>query len=47
MTDALQQASHAMAEQMYKQKESAPGSTPKDAPNVHDGEVIDAEVVDA
>ena len=47
MTDALQQASHAMAEQMYKQKESAPGSAPKDAPNVQDGEVIDAEVVDA
>ena len=45
MTDALQQASHAMAEQMYKQKESAPGSAPNDAPDVQDGEVIDAEVV--
>jgi molecular chaperone DnaK len=45
MTDALQQASHAMAEQMYKQKGSAPGSAPKDAPNVQDGDVIDAEVV--
>ena len=45
MTDALQQASHAMAEQMYKQKGSAPGSAPNDAPNVQDGEVIDAEVV--
>ena len=32
MTDALQQASHAMAEQMYKQKESAAGSA-QDAPN--------------
>ena len=47
MTDALQQASHAMAEQMYKQNASAPGSAPKDGPNVKDGEVIDAEVVDA
>jgi len=47
MTDALQQVSHAMAEQMYKQKESAPASAPKDAPNVQDGDVIDAEVVDA
>jgi molecular chaperone DnaK len=47
MTDALQQASHAMAEQMYKQKESAPGSAQKETPNMQDGEVIDAEVVDA
>ena len=47
MTDALQQASHAMAEQMYKQKESAPGSAPNATPDVQDGEVIDAEVVDA
>ena len=47
MTDALQQASHAMAEQMYKQKESAPGSAQKDTPHVQDGEVVDAEVVDA
>ncbi len=47
MTDALQQASHAMAEQMYKQKESGPGSTPNATPDVQDGEVIDAEVVDA
>jgi molecular chaperone DnaK len=47
MTDALQQAAHAMAEQMYKQKVSTPGSAPKDAPNVQDGEVIDAEVMDA
>jgi molecular chaperone DnaK len=47
MTDALQQASHAMAEQMYKQKESAPGSAQPGAPPAQDGEVIDAEVVDA
>jgi molecular chaperone DnaK len=47
MTDALQQASHAMAEQMYKQKESAPGSAPNATRDVQDGEVIDAEVVDA
>ena len=47
MTDALQQASHAMAEQMYKQKESAPGSTQNSTPHTQDGEVIDAEVVDA
>jgi molecular chaperone DnaK len=47
MTDALQQASHAMAEQMYKQKESAPGSAQGETPHAKDGEVIDAEVVDA
>ena len=46
MTDALQQASHAMAEQMYKQNESAPGSAPKDAPNVKTAKSIDAEVVE-
>ena len=46
-TDALQQASHAMAEQMYRQKESAPGSAPTHTPHVKDGEVVDAEVVDA
>jgi molecular chaperone DnaK len=46
MTDALQQASHAMAEQMYRQKD-APGSAPNEAPHVKDGEVVDAEVVDA
>ena len=40
MTDALQQASHAMAEQMYKQNAPDAG-----APNAKDGEVIDAEVV--
>ena len=42
MTDALQQASHTMAEQMYKQNAPDAG-----APNAKDGEVIDAEVVDA
>ena len=47
MTDALQQASHAMAEQMYKQNGSAPGSAQTEPPNAKDGEVIDAEVVDA
>ena len=47
MTDALQQASHAMAEQMYKQNASAPGSAQTESPNMNDGEVIDAEVVDA
>jgi hypothetical protein len=36
-----------MAEQMYKQKESAPGSAQNETPNVKDGDVIDAEVVDA
>ncbi len=48
MTDALQQASHAMAEQMYKQ--SAPGAggpQSSGGSNVKDGEVVDAEVVDA
>jgi molecular chaperone DnaK len=49
MTDALQQASHAMAEQMYKQ--GAPGAgtgTPhQGGQDTKDGEVIDAEVVDA
>jgi len=44
MTEALQQASHAMAEQLYKQKEGAPGSQPE-TPYAEDGEVIDAEVV--
>jgi molecular chaperone DnaK len=47
MTDALQRASHAMAEQMYKQKENAPGPARDKTPHVQDGEVIDAEVVDA
>ena len=47
MTDALQQASHAMAEQMYKQKGNAQGAGQNQAPHQQDGEVIDAEVVDA
>jgi len=47
MTDALQQASHAMAEQMYKQNHTAPGSAQNETPHVKDGEVVDAEVVDA
>ena len=42
MTDALQQASHAMAEQMYKQNAPDKGDA-----NAKDGEVVDAEVVDA
>ena len=46
MTDALQKASHGMAEQMYRQKESAAGSAQNDAPHVKDGEVVDAEVVE-
>jgi molecular chaperone DnaK len=50
MADALQQASHAMAEQMYKQHaapnahSAAPG---EGGSSVKEGEVIDAEVVDA
>ena len=49
-SEALQQASHAMAEQMYKQ--SAPGQGPSAGAGgredgVRDGEVVDAEVVDA
>jgi molecular chaperone DnaK len=50
MADALQQASHAMAEQMYKQHaapnahSAAPGES---GSSVKEGEVIDAEVVDA
>ena len=53
-TDALQQASHAMAEQMYKQSQTPPsggaggatGGGPAGS-DVKDGEVIDAEVVGA
>ena len=45
MTEALQRASHAMAEQMYKQNDGAPGQNR--TPDAKDGEVIDAEVVDA
>ena len=47
MTEALQQASHAIAEQMYREKANAPGSAAHGTPNTQDGEVIDAEVVDA
>ncbi len=49
MTDALQQASHAMAEQMYKQNAPNAGAgTPyQGGPDLKDGEVVDAEVVDA
>ena len=47
MTEALQQASHAMAEQMYKQNQGASGSAQTETPHAKDGEVIDAEVVDA
>jgi molecular chaperone DnaK len=50
MTDALQQASHAMAEEMYKQNQGATGSGAGSAhqgSHVKEGEVVDAEVVDA
>ena len=49
MTDALQQASHAMAEQMYKQNApNSGGGTPyQGGRDVNEGEVVDAEVVDA
>src|SRR5688572_6817246 len=47
MTDALQQTSHTMAEQMYKQNQSEAGSAQNGTPHVKDGEVVDAEVVDA
>jgi molecular chaperone DnaK len=40
-TDVLQQASHAMAEQMYKKHDRPKEDAPKE------GEVVDAEVVDA
>jgi molecular chaperone DnaK len=45
MTDALQQASHAMAEQMYKQNQNVADSAKTGTPDVQDGEVVDAEVV--
>src|SRR5687768_8953508 len=49
MTDALQQTSHSLAEQMYKQHapHAGAGAPPQGGPNVKDGEVVDAEVVDA
>ena len=51
-TETLQQASHAMAEQMYKQnaETGAPtggGSANRATSDAKDGEVIDAEVVEA
>jgi molecular chaperone DnaK len=50
-TDALQQASHALAEQMYKQSQTPPGgrggSSPSGGSDVKEGEVVDAEVVGA
>lgn len=46
-TDALQRASHAMAEEMSKQNQAAPGSASPGSPDVKDGEVVDAEVVGA
>jgi molecular chaperone DnaK len=49
MTEALQQASHAMAEQIYKQNapNSGAGAPNQGGSGAKDGEVIDAEVVDA
>jgi molecular chaperone DnaK len=50
MTDALQQASHAMAEHMYKQNQGATAGdagSPHQGSNVKEGEVVEAEVVDA
>ena len=49
-TDALQQASHAMAEQMYKQNQGGPtagSSAGQGRSDIKEGEVVDAEVVDA
>ena len=46
-TQELQQASHAMAEQMYKQNPGAPGDHGGREGGVREGEVVDAEVVDA
>jgi molecular chaperone DnaK len=51
-TEAVQRASHAMAEQMYKQSanpgaSSGGGQGASGGPDVKDGEVVDAEVVDA
>ena len=49
-TEVLQQSSHTMAEQMYKQNQSAgpahhAGPTNRGGSNVQEGEVVDAEVV--
>ena len=49
-TEALQQLSHAMAEQMYKQSQTPPTGNaggPSGEAGVKDGEVVDAEVVGA
>ncbi len=51
MTEALQKTSHALAEQMYKQNApntgAGAGAPHHSRPDVKDGEVVDAEVVDA
>jgi molecular chaperone DnaK len=47
MTSALQQASHALAEQMYRQHAPNAGAPGQGGSSVKDGEVVDAEVVDA
>jgi molecular chaperone DnaK len=47
-TDALQHASHAMAEKMYKQDPPGGGSgSAQGGPDVREGEVVDAETVGA
>jgi molecular chaperone DnaK len=51
MTAALQQASHTMAEQMYKQSQGTPagsgGASRQEGAGTREGDVIDAEIVDA
>ena len=48
-TEAVQQASHAMAEQMYKKTQTPPGGAPgagsQGGSEVKEGEVVDGEVV--
>jgi molecular chaperone DnaK len=47
-TDALQHASHAMAEQMYKHTQGgAANPAPSQSPDVKEGDVVDAETVGA
>jgi molecular chaperone DnaK len=41
--DQLQKASHALAEQLYKGSSASQGSQASEAPNVKEGEVVDAE----
>jgi molecular chaperone DnaK len=41
--DALQRASHALAEQLYKGSSGSSGSTGSQSSNVKEGEVVDAE----